>query len=620
MLRDIDKKLGLDEAISDCRSGEKSERITVIDPAGFQRLPGCSFAYWAGDTVVGSFSRFPSLESEATGLLAKRGVNTNDDFRFLRAWVEVPGRSDRWIPHAKGGKFQRYFADLYLVVDWLMAGLYLEAERKTERVYDRAIVPSKHLYFRPGITWSLRTKRKISFRAMPRGSIFGSKGPAIIQQNDDERKLLAILSVCNSSTFFKFIEVQLAAGDIRAGGAANSYEVGVVQSAPLPLLDDHSVDLLSSYAKFLWSAELKGDLSSEISHVFLLPAALLQDTSETNELTDLKEKVERIVADCFSMGCSPSKIDDDSKLNDPLNSEDDEDDDERETGSPILSWCIGVAFGRFDIRLATGEREVPPEPEPFDPLPAKSPGMLPDGDPPFHQNHGILVDDPGHPDDLLRLIEAVLERVNQPEPNDVRGWLRQEFFPLHLRQYSKGRRKAPIYWPVSTPSGRYTLWLYYPALTDQTLFTAANDFVEPKLEQTTRALLAQRTKPARSRQDERELEELETFEQELKDLRSELLRLAPGWKPNHDDGVQITAAPLWPLFRHAPWQKLLRETWEKLEAGEYDWAHLAMAYWPERVREKCRTDRSLAIAHDLEHLYEPPPETEAKPKRGRKPK
>ncbi len=44
----------------------------------------------------------------------------------------------------------------------------------------------------------------------------------------------------------------------------------------------------------------------------------------------------------------------------------------------------------------------------------------------------------------------------------------------------------------------------------------------------------------------------------------------------------------------------------KLEKGDYDWAHLAMAYWPNRVREKCKTDKSLAIAHGLEALYVEP--------------
>ena len=46
-------------------------------------------------------------------------------------------------------------------------------------------------------------------------------------------------------------------------------------------------------------------------------------------------------------------------------------------------------------------------------------------------------------------------------------------------------------------------------------------------------------------------------------LITTLLRLAPTWKPNPDDGVQMTAAPLWPLFRHRPWQTLLKDTWAK---------------------------------------------------------
>jgi hypothetical protein len=39
-----------------------------------------------------------------------------------------------------------------------------------------------------------------------------------------------------------------------------------------------------------------------------------------------------------------------------------------------------------------------------------------------------------------------------------------------------------------------------------------------------------------------------------------------------------------------------------------------MNYWPERVRKKCKTDKSLAITHDLEHLYI---ESEAVPKKTR---
>jgi hypothetical protein len=141
--------------------------------------------------------------------------------------------------------------------------------------------------------------------------------------------------------------------------------------------------------------------------------------------------------------------------------------------------------------------------------------------------------------------------------------------------------------------------------------------VEPKLREVTKQFNDLRVKTNRSTQDERELERLLNFEQELKDFRNELLRVARFWKPNLNDGVQITAAPLWKLFQHKPWQKKLKDTWTKLEKGDYDWAHLAYSIWPDRVREKCKHDKSLAITHGLEDLYEEPPEQPSK-KRGRK--
>ncbi|HAZ63237.1 MAG TPA: hypothetical protein DCZ72_06465, partial [Armatimonadetes bacterium] len=72
----------------------------------------------------------------------------------------------------------------------------------------------------------------------------------------------------------------------------------------------------------------------------------------------------------------------------------------------LLSWQLGVVFGRFDLRLATGARTAPPEPEPFDPLPAEAPGLLPGGVVPADYplagaGAAVLVEDQGHPADLL---------------------------------------------------------------------------------------------------------------------------------------------------------------------------------------------------------------------------
>ncbi len=81
-------------------------------------------------------------------------------------------------------------------------------------------------------------------------------------------------------------------------------------------------------------------------------------------------------------------------------------------------------------------------------------------------------------------------------------------------------------------------------------------------------------------------------------------RVAPLWNPNLDDGVIINFAPLWRLVpQNKAWQKELKTTWDALCEGKYDWAHLAMHLWPDRVVPKCAKDRSLAIAHRLEEVF-----------------
>ena len=406
--------------------------------------------------------------------------------------------------------------------------------------------------------------------------------------------------------------------------------MGDISALPLPRVSPEVSSTLERLSFRGWSLKRTLDTINETSHAFLLPAVLRTRLGDyvpaaiDAELTHIQTEIDDIAFDLYHF----SEADRQAALGqsgaEPTSENEPEDEEEGDSESEVppvdalLSWAVGVAFGRFDWRLANGEREAPPEPDPFDPLPAKSPGMLPDCAEPFHAHSDFLVDDQGHTHDLARLIEEVLVRVDVTVPDDVRRWLQRDFFGFHLQRYSKSRRKAPIYWPLSTTSGSYTLWVYYPSLTSQTLYTAINDFIEPKLKQVGADVTTLRNKgSARSRDDEKQLEALQAFELELIELRDTLLKLAPTYKPNHDDGVQISAAPLWPLFRHKPWQKVLKETWAKLEKGDYDWAHLAMNYWPERVREKCKTDKSLAIAHDLEDLYVEP-ETKQKKARGRK--
>ena len=590
---------------------------------------------------------------------------------------------------------------------------------------------------------------------MPKNCIFSDKGPAIFINSDNSQELLALLSIVNSPAFKLLIDLQMAFG---------SYEVGVIQRTPIPDLTGEETATLATLARRAWSLNRNLDTITQTSHAFILPA-LLQVQGATlsqraqvwattvatteQELAQIQAEIDAVAFDLY--GISPEEVgagsDQGSVISGqegeldtdhrPLATEDDEDDTTESADLPslvhgLIEYALGVALGRFDIRLAIGERPHPPEPEPFDPLPACSPGMLVvesdqgsvDSDresdqwavgsgqkgklgtdhrplttppttghrPPTTSSdippnypidipfNGILVDDEGHPSDIVGKIRDVLDAIfpesgqgpvdsdqqtplptahrplttNPPTAGDIeqeacqilrvaslRDYIAKPsaFFAEHLSRYSKSRRQAPIYWPLSTRSGGYTLWLYYHRLTDQTFYTCINDFVEPKLRRVQEQVAELRRQQSEQRSDQgavdsgqkgkpstahrplstaHSLETLQTLELELIDLRDELLRIAQlPYKPNLNDGVQITAAPLWPLFGLKKWQTKLKDTWKKLEKGDYDWAHLAYSIWPERVREKCKGDKSLAIAHDLEALYEAPPE---KPKKSRRPR
>jgi hypothetical protein len=630
LLGDTDKPERLASACASVKAGVANNRVFQVDIDDLACIPGTPFAYWVSDAVRNTFVKYQPFGGE--GRQIRVGIQTGDDFRFVRLFWELNERSREWVTFAKGGSFAQYYSDVPLKVNWKNNGNEIRnfIDPKTRKLLSRP--QNIDFCFKRGLTWSDRTTSSFSARVWPEGGVFSVKGSAGFFQG----KEFFAVAVMNSIAFGYLIRLLVGAGD----AAAKSYQVGVISSVPFPPYDPE----IDHLARMAWSIKRSLRTTDETSHAFILPLSLREACGDF-DADPLKSKFDLIQAeideavfklydfdlsDRLAANRSSGRLlrpeagdDSEDGANDDGASDDGASDDENSNSSvdvqtAFLSWSVGVAFGRFDWRLATGERKVPPEPEPFDPLPAKSPGMLAVGAAPYHVHPGILVDDPGHRHDLPRLIEDVAAAVAYPTPDDVRRWLQRDFFAHHLKQYSKSRRKAPIYWPLSTTSGGYTLWLYYPALNDQTLYTAANDFVGPKLEETSKLSAASRARTDRSRDEERQLEQLQDLEAELKELQDELLRLAPIWKPNHDDGVQISAAPLWRLFRHRPWQTVLKETWEKLERGDYDWAHLAMSYWPDRVREKCRTDKSLAIAHDLEDLYEPPPEKPAAGRRGRK--
>jgi len=583
-----------------------------LDPQQFRSVPSSAFIYQAPAPLLSLASDNNDLV--AFGAKAQQGFGAST--RFHRLLWEVPeeliGADLRWQHLAHGTPPAPFYKPTHFVVLWEAFGRESKADIIGRYPYLKGNygfkIQAESDYGKPGFAYGKRTNQ-FTVQVMPAGHVFSFEGTAIHLRREPANAW-QLIAVLNSRLVASWLNLV----------CAQHKTYNYVDTLPLPIRLPSG---LGDLARQAWSLMRQLDMRNEPSTAFTLPEVLLarasgwdlQDTesavarilAEINEKTNAAYGVDSVTVERLAIAGAHSvgeKTESDSSGDDHADVDDVEQADPIE-GDTVTSWLVGVVFGRFDPRLATGERAIPPEPEPFDPLPSRSPGMYPEGEEPADRPD-ILVDDEGHADDLAARAIAVAERVNVDVPENLRARLAKEFFPRHIKMYSKSRRKAPIYWQLATPSAGYSVWLYIHAFSKDTLFRVQNDYValklaheERQLESLTSELLGGATAAQRQH-----LAAQEGLVEELLAFLAEVKRVAPLWKPNLDDGVIINFAPLWRLVpQNKAWQKELKSTWDALCDGMYDWAHLAMHLWPERVVPKCAKDRSLAIAHGLEDVF-----------------
>lgn len=614
------------------RSNEPDPHLFLTDLKKFLAMPNSIFSYWIPDSLYQIFSKNHSI-SKICRISVGLHTRGNED-RFYRRWWEPrvsESFSSDW-PHIKtGGNPQHYLKNDHVVVNWKnnCAELRAIAEEATGGTFT-----GYEMYFQKGISY-IYTGKTFSAQVMQRGGVFSIAAHGLVP--NDENSMLWLLAFLNSEPVRLLLKVI---------NPNRFFQANYVKLLPVPNLDRADKEKLENIARKSLALSLEFLSGDECSRYFVkhwcldfvfehdpIKSAISHSETLSKMLRDLRIEADKIVQSSFGMtnqdlkalqkriGASTAQ-----KLpGDPSVLKD----GEPYVAATLVSLLVGCAFGRWTKSATTQENrnvskididDLPELNEAIgNALPPLQPGILSGED----NGANALV---SHVHRSLTLVfgenteHAELAILRHLRMKDMTTYINSQsgFFVDHYKKYTEGGTSAPIYWPLCTTSGSYVLWLYYPSLTNQTLYTAVNDFIEPKLKQVSRDTAALREKgTARTRDDDRTMEALQALELELIELREILLQIAPTYRPNHDDGVQITAAPLRQLFRHKPWQTVLNDTWAKLKKGEYDWAHLAMVYWPDRVREKCKTDKSLAIAHNLEHLYVPP-EPKAPKSRARK--
>jgi hypothetical protein len=235
--------------------GEELEVRHDIARRDFAAIDGSPLAFERVGIVAPIFRESPALEP-ALATAAQGLANAADD-RFVRCrWevlIENVGQGSDWVPFAKGGEFSRFYADIHLVVDWKKNGDGI-------RNFDGAYIRNEQHYFKPGMTWPLRTQRGFNLRVMPEGCIFGHKGPAVLPA--DPSKTFFILGIANSAPAEFLLRGLMSFG---------SWEVGVIKRLPVPQANAKQAERVASLAKAIHDAKREWDSGNEISTSFERP-------------------------------------------------------------------------------------------------------------------------------------------------------------------------------------------------------------------------------------------------------------------------------------------------------------------------------------------------------------
>lgn len=580
-------------------------------------LPLARVLYTLSATLARIFEESPTFEPGVG--TAREGMKTFDNFRFLRLRWEVPEQSgvrQMWSPITKGGEFSFYVCDHNLLVNWGLDGKELQEINRQKNGSTAQVRQASDYWGRPGVTYSGRSAKGFSARILPAGLIFSGRGPAVLSTSDVSAHY--ILGWLNSRLTRGFIHLQASFSYFTTGAIKRLPWQSMQPEVVSTLLEATDAAIKAQIAQLSTretSAYFKGPMiTSDVVDGFRASTSMCVSAQQTlaQTMADWDEAVDVAYATDSTKWAS-------EVLSDPSDDDEGEDSQEEETDNSlrayafsVVSYAVGCIFGRWQPGLWRERERWIRDLDPLCALPQRSHGpgnghaksmLIQD-----QQVAGALVEELSAQVTAFGLkpeyVDQLAEVLAVPHLGVLFGSARADgFWHMHLRQYSKSRRAAPIYWFLSISSTRFSIWLYYHRLTRDTFWRVLNDFVKPKVAQEERRLSGLRSEAgeAPSPSQRRAIQEQESFVAELATFRDDIETVAPLWNPNLDDGVLLNFAPLWKLVPQLPsWQRDLRQCWQKLCCGDYDWAHIAMHLWPERAVPKCAEDRSLAIAHGLE--------------------
>lgn len=620
-----DKNDSLRKCIIDYNNAIFNERVYIRKSADFESLPNSITGYYFDNDILSVFQNKNILERQ---LKARQGYTFVAPIHY-RNFYELTNYEDK-VHLYGGGRFTQFYIEYRDMVVW----------------QDNGNVAKTHVSFRnssgevqrfPGMGYGKRGEI-VDAHILKKDFFFNAEGLTI--PNISRGNSFACLSLVNS--ILSQYNINLYTAQHKQAGnmnllpmpdyASKQTEIENVCNSIIDIkrhffsLDETNLEYHGLIAHLNISSTIEGALDS-------LQSAITADYNRYQELVEQNDDLWMDLA----------KIDRDSDFRKTLNeyksrrpyeellsidgASSQNIIDKKVMAQEIMMELVGMAFGRWDTAYAMRQKTVPEFGDVFDALPfmpVVSLDEVPAGYAVNIPEDGILSNQTEGAICLSSRVRDVMHYLWAERADDMEYELCQligcknlqayfesptGFFEYHFKRYTKSRRKAPIYWPLSSEDGSLTYWVYYPKLSKNTLpslILKLRDENEAIRSNINNALVAH----------DKVLEtNLRAQQQQVEGMIEEITRIIDsGYEPNHDDGVPVTSCPLVNLIRHRGWSAECASNLEDLQKGDYDWSHLAMSMFPSRVTQKAKKDWCMALTHGLEHLCENKPK-EKKPRK-----
>ena len=444
----------------------RRENMYHASKTQFSAIPGNPLAYWASRNISVAFQTGVPVSDLA---VARNGMKTGDNNRFLRLWWEVCSGDicltaknctdaivsrRKWFPYNKGGEARKWYGNNEYIVNWENEGneIFNHAKADGRNVQD---YPS-NMKFTPSGTWSLISTGKPTFR-YKECNLSDIAGMSFYLAG---AKTKSLLGFCNSSVACEML--QLIAPTI-------NYQAGDVGRLPILNYEKYNdriallVDSCITHSREEWdSFETSWDFRTHpLAALRITGAFAWSDNAPTvrlaaayaaweqlcqgrfEQLKTNEEELNRIFIDIYGLQdeLTPEVTDNDVTVRLA---------DKKRDIKSLISYAVGCMFGRYSldvegIAFAGGEWDD----SKYVTFKADKDSIIP------------ICDDEYFSDDIVgrfvRFIEVVYgkETLNENlrfiadalggsgQPKEViRNYFLNDFYADHLKIY----QKRPIYW------------------------------------------------------------------------------------------------------------------------------------------------------------------------------